>query len=69
VLARLEMRPSPWRLLKAAGAAAAMGAAVAAVHPNLAVAVVLGAAVYAAGLFLLRIHRRIELTQIFAGGA
>ena len=60
---------SPQTGARAVLVAAAMGAAVAAVHPNIVVAVVLGAVVYGAGLVLLRIHRRIELGQIFAGGA
>ena len=56
--------PSPsvgWRALLAG---AAMFGVVFGLHPPLVVAVILGAAVYAAGLWLLRVHRAIALGEL-----
>lgn len=57
-------RPTYSIPLRAAVAAAVMTAAVALVHPNLAVAVAVGVVVYTAALFLLRVPERLELRQL-----
>jgi O-antigen/teichoic acid export membrane protein len=49
---------------KALLAGAVMFGAVAAFHPTLPIAVALGAAVYGAGLYLLRVHEEIEIRRV-----
>jgi O-antigen/teichoic acid export membrane protein len=59
-------RPASSVPLRALIASGAMAAAVAAFHPNLAVAVVVGVVVYGAALVLLRVHDQLQLSQLFA---
>jgi hypothetical protein len=56
--------PSAGIFAKAGLSGAVMFAAVAAFHPTLPVAIAVGAAVYGAGLYLLRVHEQIELRQV-----
>jgi O-antigen/teichoic acid export membrane protein len=57
-------RPTYSIPLRAAAAGATMTAAVAAFHPNLPVALAIGVVVYAAALYLLGVHERLELRQL-----
>jgi O-antigen/teichoic acid export membrane protein len=64
----VDFLPSPavaWKALLAGGA---MLAVILFFHPNLPIAVGLGALVYGAAVFLLRIHRAIGLSELLARG-
>jgi O-antigen/teichoic acid export membrane protein len=59
-------RPASSVPLRALIAGGTMAAAVAAVHPNLVVAIAVGVVVYGVALVLLRVPDQLELSQLFA---